>query len=215
MKPRKKIYLFGGLAAGVLLLLTLLMLTLTGRKSFLIPEITPEDWMRQSRLSMHVMQKVFQCRPGETAEQKLTEGDVNTLLHFAANGSRLIGVLRGTQTRRDTFWICSCRKDVFHLEYLARYGILKSILSADFRLDYRENHFTVIPLQCKLGHLPIPAACCRMIVTRLLAEPKIQERMETFHRAVEAIEYRQDKKSFYVRYYPASLRDVFRGSFSL
>lgn len=155
------------------------------------PVITPEDWDRQSRLTMTAMQQVLdQNNTGEFASITLTPADVNTLLRFAINRDQFASLFGRRKTFDETVpWAGKYdTKGIFHLAYILRGpGSISFTLRGSVSGRYGNNRFELEPGECRIGRLPVPKWAIRRILPRILARLNRQKHIRLFHQTVESV----------------------------
>lgn len=200
--------------SGLVLLLGCLLLTT--QTAFPRPEITPDDWMRQSKVVMKAMQQTLRAEPGSVQELKLKPADVAALLKFAVNNDQIASLFSGNSTPEGVLWtITYDKKGHLHASYLAPTGVgaLACILQITARIRYENNTFLVTPLVCKAGSLTIPnQMVAQHVIPRVLAELENNPYIQMFHTAVESIT--TDRKDrLVIRYIPDNAKEFGKSLF--
>lgn len=199
----------------ILFVVILGFLTLTRQTAFPRPEITPEDWMYQSRVVMKGMQQVMQAEPGVVQEMKLRPEEVAALLKFVVNNDQIGSFFSGKTAADGVRWTVTYGNDGrIHAAVLADTGLgLRTVLSMVARVRYEEDTFTVLPLECRIGSLPIPNSLVnKHVIPRVLAELERNSYIQMFHRAVESIQQDQDN-NLVIRYIPDYAKMFAQGMF--
>ena len=171
--------------------------------------------MYQSRVVMRGMQQVMQAEPGVVQELKLRPEEVAALLKFAVNNDQVSSLFSGETAADGVRWTVTYGKDGrIRAAVLADAALgLRTVLSITMRFSYAGDTFTVIPLECRIGRLPIP---CRLVhkhvIPRVLAELENSSAIQIFHRAVESIQ-QDSKNNLVIRYIPDYAKMFSRGMF--
>ncbi len=203
----KKSVIITSSSVGVLVLIAVILgcMLLTTQQSFPRPEITPEDWMRQSRVVMKSMQQVMQSEPGQTLEMVLTPEDAAALLKFAVNNDQVSAMFSGKNIQAGVPWSVTYSKDgLVHASLIANTGIgsLNCIVRVSAMVSYANNAFRITPVECKVGSITIPnSIITERVLPGVLAELDNNNYVQMFHSAVESIS-RDDKNRLVIRYIP-------------
>ena len=186
-------------------LITLSCMLLTLRESFPRPQITPEDWMRQSRAAMKAMQLVMQAEPGRMQEIVLEPADAAALLKIAVNNDQIGTLISGRDMQGGVPWTVTCNQlGQIRGACIIPTGIRKinCILQFTVMISYANNTFRITPVECKVGSVTIPNS----IITEHVL-PRVQDELEKnvyihlFHRVVESIS-RDEKYRIVIRFWP-------------
>lgn len=199
------IALAGGISILLLFMITLGCMTLTTQQFFPRPEITPEDWMRQSRVVMKGMQQFTQEDPTQVQKLRLAPEDVAALLKFLVNNDQIGALFSGNGAPEGVLWTITYDKQgLFHAAYLADTGVgnLRSHLRVTAQVRYENNAFEITPVDCRVGSLKIPLSMVRKhILPRVYAELEENNYIQMFHQAVESITP-DHKNRLVIRYIP-------------
>ena len=206
IKEHKKtaIGIFCAVDVVILLVVVLGFLTLTRQTAFPRPEITPEDWMYQSRVVMRGMQQVMQAEPGVVQEMKLRPEEVAALLKFAVNNDQIRSLFSGDAVSDGVRWTIRYGSDgKVHAALLADSGWgLRSVVSLTVQFRYAENAFTVTPLDCRIGSLRIPNSLVSThVIPQVLEKLEENSSIQMFHQAVESITC-DEEGNLVIRYIP-------------
>lgn len=186
------------------------------REGFARPEITPEDWERQSRLTLATMQRVLdKNNTEEFARVTLSPADVNTLLRFAINSDRFAGMFgRRSEFTETAQWTGEYDgRGRFHLGYILRGpGTIRFTLRGSVSGRYGNNRFELEPENCRIGSLPVPAWAVRSVLPHVFDRLNRKKHVQFFHMAVETIEQDKDH-NIIVTYRPAQARAMPRKGF--
>lgn len=199
------IILAGCIMLPLILAITLGCMLLTTQQSFPRPEITPEDWMRQSRVVMKGMQQFSQEDPTQVQKLRLAPEDVAALLKFLVNNDQFGAFFSGNGAPEGVPWIVTYDKHGwFHTAYLLETGIGKfhCLLQFSYRLHYADNTFTITPLDCRVGRLRISNdMVAKYVLPRVYEELEKSNYIQMFHPAVESITT-DHKSRIVIRYIP-------------
>ena len=155
------------------------------------PEITPEDWDRESRLVMAVMQQILdKNNTEEFARIKLSPEDVNTLLRFAINSDRFAGLFgRRGEFDETVQWTGTYDGRQFHLGYVLRGpGLMRFTLRGSVSGRYGNDRFELEPENCRIGRLPVPLWAIRRILPHVFERLNRNRHVQFFHLTVESVE---------------------------
>lgn len=185
----------------VLIVLLLLLVTIpTGLvllasgdrlEGFPRPEITPEDWDRESRLVMAVMQQILdKNNTEEFARIKLSPADVNTLLRFAINSDRFAGLFgRRGEFDETVQWTGTYDGRQFHLGYVLRGpGSIRFTLRGSVSGRYGNDRFELEPENCRIGRLLVPTWVIHSILPHVFERLNRNKHVQFFHLTVESVE---------------------------
>ena len=186
-------------------------LTLNTQTAFPRPEITPEDWMRQSRMVMKGMQQIMQSDPSQMQEMVITPAEASTLLKFVVNNDQFGAFFSGKSVQEGVLWTAAYT-DNGHVQaaYIAHTGLgkLSCILQVNAIVSYADNSFRIIPVECKAGYLVIPnSIVSKYILPKVLEALENNSYVQMFHNAVESIS-RDGKNRIVIRYIPENAKFI-------
>ena len=187
------------------IIITLGCMLLTTTQFFPRPEITPEDWMRQSRVVMKGMQQVMQAEPGQIQEIVLAPEDAAALLKFAVNNDQISSMFSGKSTREGVLWTVTYdREGMVHAAYIAPIGIgkLGCMLRITAMVSYANNMFRITPVKCTVGSITIPnSIVTERVLPRVMAELENNQYIPMFHAAVESVS-RNENGQVVIQFFP-------------
>lgn len=202
--------LFISAAAAILIPVLLLALAVSTRTGFPRPEMTPEDWSRQSRVTMTLMQQILDRQDEKYAQITLSPRDVRALLHFAVNYDQFAAMLGRRGVPDETVqWLADYDDEGrFFLTYRVPVpGGLSFILQGNATGRYGRNLFSLSPENCRIGRLPVPGWAIRPFLPYILARLDRNRYVRIFHRTVETVEP-DEKHNLIVTYQPDMARTV-------
>lgn len=211
---KRKHWIIASVIASILLLPMIALgilgtMLLTTQQYFPRPEITPDDWMRQSRVVMKTMQKVLQEDPYQIMEIKLKPEEAASMLKFVVNNDQISGLFSGKGAAEGVQWTLAYDQDGrLHAAYLADTGIgsLRCLLRVTALVEYADDTFKITPLNCSAGSLTIPnSTVSEHVLPKVLEELERDSYVQSFHQAVESVKT-DSKKRLIIRFIPANAK---------